>query len=201
MPKKENSLIAWGEAKKSKRVIIEAATRCFEKGGYQQTSMNEIAEAAGISRKTLYRVFKDRSRLMKAVLILRWAKVSEYVELKINEATCLEEALIEGSVAVIKGAYNDKLIKEIMIDETDFSLLLFLLRNNERIYETGLSIWQSAIKKGRQQGVVKNNLSDDRIIEIIANIHGILLMLNEDPAKQRAFLQDVLIPAITTVKN
>jgi AcrR family transcriptional regulator len=34
--------------------IVDAAVRCFERYGPQRTSMSDIAEEAGISRRTLY---------------------------------------------------------------------------------------------------------------------------------------------------
>ena len=47
--------------------IVDAAVRCFERYGPQRTSMRDIAEEAGISRRTLYRVFDDRSALIEEI--------------------------------------------------------------------------------------------------------------------------------------
>ena len=98
MPRKQGSPIAWGNAKESKQIIIEAAARCFEQYGPQRTSMDDIAEAAGISRKTLYRVFDDRPKLIQAILQWRWAKIAKKLQNRVAKASCFEEALLEGSV-------------------------------------------------------------------------------------------------------
>lgn len=201
MPKKQNSLIAWGNAKESKQEIIVAAARCFEQYGPQRTSMDDIAEAAGISRKTLYRVFDDRPKLIQAILQWRWAKIAKEMQSRIAKATCFEEALLEGSVIAVTAARNDKLANDIIHKATDHTLEQFLIRGNERIYKANQDIWLAAIEAGRREGVVRTNLSDDRIIEIIASIHALVVMRNDSPAKQREFLKDVLLPAITVTQE
>ena len=201
MPRKQNSQIAWGTAKESKQEIIAAAARCFEQYGPQRTSMDDIAEAAGISRKTLYRVFDDRPKLIQAILQWRWAKIAKKIQNRIAKATCFEEALLEGSVTAVSAARNDKLTNDIIHKATDHNLEQFLLRGNERVYKANQDIWQTAIENGRQEGVVKQNLSDERIIEIIASMHALLVMRDDSPEKQREFLKDVLLPAIVVAQE
>ena len=201
MPRKQKSQIAWGNAKESKQEIIHAAARCFEQYGPQRTSMDDIAEAAGISRKTLYRVFEDRPKLIQAILQWRWAKIAKKIQNRIAKASGFEEALLEGSVTAVSSARNDKLANDIIQRATDHTLEQFLLRGNERIYKANQEIWLTAIETGRGEGVVKQNLSDDRIIEIIASMHALLLMRDDSPAKQREFLKDVLLPAILVAQE
>ena len=196
MPRKQDSPIAWGSAKESKQIIIDAAVQCFERYGPQRTSMDDIAEAAGISRKTLYRVFDDRPKLIQAVLLSRWVKIAKKLQKRIAKAASFEEALLEGSVTAVSAARNDKLANDIIHKATDHTLEQFLIRGNEQVYKANQDIWLTTIGKGRQDGVIKKDLSDDRIIEIIASIHALLLMRDDGPAKQREFLKDVLLPAI-----
>ena len=201
MPRKQNSQIAWGNAKESKREIINAAARCFEQYGPQRTSMDDIAEAAGISRKTLYRIFNDRPKLIQAILESRWAKIAKKIQRRIAKATSFEEALLEGSVTAVSAARSDKLTNDIIHKATDHNLEQFLLRGNERIYKANQDIWLTAIEEARREGAIKPHLSNDRIIEIIASIHALLLMRDDTPVKQRAFLKDVLLPAITVAQE
>jgi len=163
--------------------------------------MDDIAEAAGISRKTLYRVFNDRPKLIQEILQQRWTNIAEKIQNRIAKAASFEEALLEGSVTAVSAAQDDKLAIDIIHKATDHTMEQFLLHGNERVYKANQDIWLTAIVEGRQQGVVKPNLSDDRIIEIIASIHVLLLMRDDSPAKQRAFLKDVLIPAITVAQE
>ena len=196
MPRKENSLIAWGNAKESKQVIIDAAVKCFEQYGPQRTSMDDIAEAAGISRKTLYRVFDDRPKLIQAVLLSRWAIIAKKLQKRIAAASSFEEALLEGSVTSVIDIKNDKLANDIVQRATDHTLEQFMLRGNAQVHNTNIDIWQRAIDEARKAGVIKKNLSDQRIVEIIGSMHSLLVMRDDSPAKLREFLKDVLLPAI-----
>lgn len=196
MPRKSKSLIAWGSAKESKQIIVDAAAKCFEQYGPQRTSMDDIAEAAGISRKTLYRVFDDRPKLVQAVLLSRWALIAKKLKNRIAKASSFEEALLEGSMVAVNAARNDKLANDIIHKATDHTLEQFLLRGNDRIYKANQEIWLPAIEEAKRQGVIKPKLTNERIIEIIASLHSLLLMREESAAKQREFLKDVLLPAI-----
>ena len=196
MPRKQDSPIAWGSAKESKQIIVDAAAKCFEQYGPQRTSMDDIAEAAGISRKTLYRVFDDRPKLVQAVLLSRWAIIAKKLQSRIAKAKSFEEALLEGSVVAVAGIQKDKLANDIVHKATDHTLEQFMLHGNEQVRQANQHIWQDAIDEGRKAGAIKKSLSDDRIIEIIASIHSLMVMRDDSPAKQREFLKDVLLPAI-----
>ncbi len=196
MPRKQNSPIAWGNAKESKQVIVDAAARCFQQYGPQRTSMDDIAEAAGISRKTLYRVFEDRPKLIQAVLLSRWAIVAKKLQNRIAKATSFEEALLEGSVTAVSIIRSDKLANDIVHKATDHTLEQFMLHGNAQVHKANQDIWQTAIDEGRKAGIVKPSLSDGRIVEIIGSIHSLLVMRDDSPIKQREFLKDVLLPAI-----
>lgn len=196
MSRNQNAQIAWGDAKRSKQIIVDAAVSCFEQYGPQRTSMDDIAKAAGISRKTLYRVFDDRPKLIQAILERRWIKVAVKIQKRIAKATSFEEALLEGCVIAVSAARNDKLASDIIHNSTDHTLEQFLLRGNDRIYKANQDIWLNKIHEGRKEGLVKQGLSDERVIEIIASINALLLLRDDGPARQRAFLKDVLLPAI-----
>lgn len=50
------------EARKQK--IIEIANQLFERNGYAETTMTEIATASGVSRRTLFRIFPNKDDLL-----------------------------------------------------------------------------------------------------------------------------------------
>ena len=62
----DNPKAALMEHKRS--AIVAAATRAFLDGGYSQTSMDAIAEIAGVSVKTIYRHFENKDELFSAVM-------------------------------------------------------------------------------------------------------------------------------------
>lgn len=56
--------------------ILEAAGKCFLKNGFASTTMDEIADEAGVSKLTLYSHFENKDLLFKAMIE---AKCREYV--------------------------------------------------------------------------------------------------------------------------
>lgn len=54
------------QARATRRQIIEAATREFIERGYGATSMEVIAEAAGVSRATVFSAFGSKPAIVKA---------------------------------------------------------------------------------------------------------------------------------------
>jgi AcrR family transcriptional regulator len=82
----------------TRRLIIEAAGEEFRKNGYARTCMGEVACAAGVSTKTLYRLFPAKDELFSIVVTDRIDRFIEAVNpvqvdmLEIDEA--LERILI-----------------------------------------------------------------------------------------------------------
>src|SRR5919202_5617559 len=59
------------QAAATRRQILEAAQRLFERDGYAGTSMAAIADEAGVALKTVYLGFETKSGLLRAIWHLR----------------------------------------------------------------------------------------------------------------------------------
>ncbi|KMT22747.1 TetR/AcrR family transcriptional regulator [Clostridium cylindrosporum] len=53
---------------KTKKVIFDAAIKSFSKKGYHKSTMDEIAEAAGVAKGTLYYHFKSKEDIFKFII-------------------------------------------------------------------------------------------------------------------------------------
>ncbi len=73
--------------------ILAAALDVFVRYGYKRVTMNDIAEAAGISRPALYLVFESKEDIFKSVY-LHWVKGTlAEIETKIGQLKTPEEKL------------------------------------------------------------------------------------------------------------
>jgi TetR/AcrR family transcriptional regulator, mexJK operon transcriptional repressor len=52
-----------------RQAISEAATRIFLEQGFQNSSMDEIAAAAGVSKQTVYKQFTDKKQLLYEIVL------------------------------------------------------------------------------------------------------------------------------------
>lgn len=90
--------------------LLEAATRLFMENGYDGTSMDAVADAAGVGKPTLYHRYKDKRDLFEAVLTARideWlsplAEVAEKQQAGVHSGD-LQDALNELSRAMLRQA-------------------------------------------------------------------------------------------------
>lgn len=60
-------------------VTLDAATRAFARGGFEATSLDDVAAEAGISRVLLYRLFESKADLYRAVLDRACTRLAETV--------------------------------------------------------------------------------------------------------------------------
>ena len=199
MARRKNTIgVSWGDNPKSRQIIREAAISCFRQYGVHRTSMADIAETADISRKTLYRVFEDRTALMEHLIAYRMAELGTSIRKKVRSFKSFEKALIDGPIATVALGQEDPLFAEIILSATNHRIEQFLLRGNPRIINHMNETWFPVIEQGRKQGIVRKELSNERIVEIILHMQ-LLLWMGDDlgPTKQRSLMRDVLWPAVT----
>ena len=179
--------------------IIDAAVRCFERFGPQRTSMNDIADEAGISRRTLYRQFDDRPALVAEILDRRFAVLHASVLAHLASYDDIEEALVEGSLFSVEAGESDDLVAEIVRHEHAGTPERFLLRVNDDIATRVLESWSVVLDRGRSQGRVRTDLSDQRVVELIMTVQTVAL-LRDDLGRdgRRALFRDLLVAAILT---
>ncbi|WDZ90551.1 TetR/AcrR family transcriptional regulator [Nocardiopsis sp. HUAS JQ3] len=60
-------------AEQKRAAIIKAATRLFLDAGYAGTSLAKVAEAAGVSKATLFKQFPTKAALFDAMVAESWA--------------------------------------------------------------------------------------------------------------------------------
>lgn len=70
--KKEPHSTQW-ERKHS--AILEAARKIFFKHGFEIVSMDEIAKAAKVSKRTVYDHFQNKEKLFEAILVKHWNQI------------------------------------------------------------------------------------------------------------------------------
>ena len=71
MKRRKGSMKAAPNARRagSRDAIVEAAERLFLDRGFGSVSMDELAEAAGVARRTLYNQFAGKEEIFRAMLL------------------------------------------------------------------------------------------------------------------------------------
>lgn len=75
--------------------LLEAAARCIARAGLAGLSMASVAEAAGVSRPTVYRYFPDRRALLEAALYRAGAALAGAIGEQVRRHRAPAEQAIE----------------------------------------------------------------------------------------------------------
>jgi TetR/AcrR family transcriptional repressor of uid operon len=154
--------------------ILDAADEQLLEFGLQRTSLNRIAEAAGVSRGTLFNRFPNRDALLAAVAtrdIRRWL-----AELDAEIATCEtpEERLIGGIVAGAHCITRHRLIRRLL--ETDRDQVLPLLSTEaDPLLAIGRAYVAAQIVRAREEGMTIT-CDPEQLAEVLVRLaHSLLL--------------------------
>jgi AcrR family transcriptional regulator len=77
-------------------LILERAAALFARGGYPGTSMNQVAEACGLSKATLYHYYRDKYELLVSIADGHVTRLQGIVD-----DALAEEATPEGQMRVL----------------------------------------------------------------------------------------------------
>lgn len=92
-----------------RELILEQAAALFAQRGYPATSMNEVAQACGLSKPTLYHYFRDKDALLVNIAeehVTRLQAVVQEIEAEALAPTPRLRALIQRIVEQYAGAQN-----------------------------------------------------------------------------------------------
>jgi AcrR family transcriptional regulator len=77
----------------TRRMIFDVARQAFAADGYAATSTEELARRAGISTKTLYRLFPAKAALFEAMCADRLDRLLSAIDLRMANDADIEEGL------------------------------------------------------------------------------------------------------------
>jgi TetR/AcrR family transcriptional repressor of mexJK operon len=121
------------EALRRRQHLVEVAAKMFMKFGFDGTSMDAVAETAGVSKRTVYAHYRDKDDLFNAVLrslIERWLIPINQFELNTSE---LEPILVEVGRNLLTAALAPKAVSlhRIIISESERRPQFGRLANSE----------------------------------------------------------------------
>lgn len=82
-------------SQKKRAAIIEAAQAMFEAHGYQAATMDQIAEVAQVSKRTVYNHFSSKEQLFEALVRRTWEQLHQLHQISYDPQAPLEEQLTQ----------------------------------------------------------------------------------------------------------
>ena len=105
-PKCQTALVTSTETSKSDG-ILDSSLAVFCRYGFQKTSMLDIAQAAGMSRATLYLHFKNKEDVFRSGAIRTHAKVMNIVETELSRSSAVFERVEAALVVYFSGLMEE----------------------------------------------------------------------------------------------
>jgi AcrR family transcriptional regulator len=146
--------------------ILDAASELIIRQGYDKTTMNDVAESAGISRGIIYLHFENKDRLFEALVYretLQYAQAwLDYVEADPRGGT------IGGIYRAVLHAIGSRPLMQAMM-RRDRRVFGGYLRKPDNLFKSmqGGSMWADTLRAMQKAGVVRPDMNPDVMAHIM----------------------------------
>jgi AcrR family transcriptional regulator len=180
--------------------VLQAAEACIMRHGIRKTTMEDIANEAGMSRPTVYRYFADRDDLLIALISTHSRSLLERAHRYISKQRGLANQIAEGLLYLADHGRRDPFTRYLVnLDGTDLSRRMATSRANDQLTA---EFWDRFLDEAQASGELAEDLRRPDAHFWLGRI-GLMLMvlLDEDPDgvdRYRAMVRRFVTPAFVT---
>lgn len=150
--------------------VVEAASRCFRSYGIRKTSMEDVAEAAGLSRPAVYRLFPGRQALIDAVMSVRVEELIDEVVPRALARPTFAESILEACLRAITFIRETPDLYRLFNETNLGRASTELLRTRSGGLELGYRVWKPLLDRGRERNEVRPGVIDNDFIEWVSTL-------------------------------
>ncbi|MEH6519411.1 MAG: TetR/AcrR family transcriptional regulator [Halioglobus sp.] len=189
----------YSKAQLTLQKILDAALECYGAKGIAQTTLDEVAKAAGIGRTTLYRYVDNRDDLLNKVVYRDAQQQQEEMDVLTRYHDNLADSIVDSIVHIMRGRrvrpMNVLLFgsgEEAGIDRVNLSPANF--------YGMAEKLLGPLFEKASEAGQIRPGVTLEQLSQWVARV--ILSLITypeeflEDENALRVFLQTFLVPSI-----
>lgn len=183
--------------------VLDAALDRFATFGIRRTTMDDIAEVAGIGRATVYRRFGGRDEIVRAVVLRELARFIAEVDAVVQAIDDPVERFTEGFVAMLRAARTNDLLRRMLDVEPQLVLPALTVEAGSAV---ALCREYLVGELGRSQvdGEIRADVDVEVVAELLVRLcQSLLLTPNgvldvDDEAGLRRLARAYLAPALFT---
>ena len=136
----------------SEQFILELARKRFERFGYRKTTIDEICRDGGVSKKTVYRHFRDKEDLFARVLIGEALAARAEVFRRLGDVPDPLERLERLTRIALDFFQEERFITRLLRDEEGIYLPKRLSAYVERVESATIQMIAEILRDGVEQG-------------------------------------------------
>lgn len=103
--------------KDTRSLILEAALDVFSKQGFHTTTVDQIAEAAGLGKGTLYRYFPTKEALYQALIVEKWNELITAARSEFHSQTDVVESIRAATRAYLEFFEQNAKLHRLLLKE------------------------------------------------------------------------------------
>lgn len=158
--------------KRTKAAILKSAMQLFSRQGYANTSIDRLAETAGVGKGTIYTYFQSKSEIFLAFCEEQLAFVYRELAEKSGSDTPLIEQLLTLFMGEFHFVSRNKEFGRIMLRETVFPKELTVERSLE-LDNKYIDLMVPMFRKAQQRGELRTDLE---LIMVVGHFYALYIM-------------------------
>lgn len=173
----------------ARRFLLDVATDCIDRFGLSKASLSDVAQAAGVTRQTVYRYFADAEDLFRAAAVMSGGGLHERMRARAIERESLAERMVETLVLAVADIPKDSHMSALLKSGDHFTVASTL----------GLGFVQEEMVALAEGELSLDEAARDELAEILLRLlHSFLTDpgLNHSEEALRAFLHRWLVPMV-----
>jgi AcrR family transcriptional regulator len=148
--------------------ILQVAARLFAEKGYEETTIREIGDAAGILSGSLYHHFQTKEEMLHE-LLKRFISMGPEYQAIVDKGKGARDTLCDMIVLGLKAVVNNPHIVSITVHERKFLARHPSFTYVEDAWRANGKIWYGVLQRGVSDGIFREDL----------DLHLLLRMIND----------------------
>jgi AcrR family transcriptional regulator len=189
---------------KTRRLIIDNASKIFFKQGFRNVSVEELCEVIGVSKGSFYKYFANRDALVETILDECYSELMPLITENFNSDKDVEE-IIETHYDLMVNFFMSRVSVRMLADiESQMPQRWERIEKLRRVLEKGR---KELFKRGQRQGTIRKDMDPETMSivfdEIIESIFSPSFLISKDLTLKQAgsTIKNMLLRGIVEPKK
>jgi AcrR family transcriptional regulator len=148
---------------------LDAAESCYTRFGLAKTTMEDVAQAAGVSRATLYRQFKSHDDLLVGVVVREAERLAAEAEVHIQRFDDVGSWIVEGMLLCLREIPRRPLLAMLFAPE-EVGVASRLVLSSERLLAIGADFLRPMFALAGERRLLREGVRIEALMEWVLRI-------------------------------